>query len=412
MRVNLPLLMSVIPLFFSTVGRAEHTDGLIAQWRFDSCDATDDSGNGHHGVIRGAPQCIDGVMGRAFAFSPGHYIEIPTRNFLEGKSNLTIVSWFNNRSRDNNWHQLFSIGDERAGLDPVTIQFSARGSPRGTISLNDLGFGDTKAKDAITFHPYYFNFQFESDLWYLIAVVLEASSDASTMRIYVNDKRIYTVSRETVISISHDIPMTANIGAIDGGTQGWQGDIDELTIYGRALSLAEVQQLYYANPGFDAGVFYDKTSTVNSTVAISKTTSDFTLVLGDLDQDADLDLTIFDHSDDTEFAQTVWLHNEEGYRLRAQTKTGSGIFKVSGDQYRYEIRTADLDEDDCLDAFIVHPLDGRERWIDDGVNSFIDGGSSRVIRLSWPASLKAECLSKADPQILQQVLSEASWSYF
>ena len=68
--------MSVLKsIFCLTIGllgmsliMAQTTDGLIAYYSFDACDATDDLGNGEDGMLNGDVECGCGAVGNALIF--------------------------------------------------------------------------------------------------------------------------------------------------------------------------------------------------------------------------------------------------------------------------------------------------------------------------------------------------------
>ncbi|MDJ0763878.1 MAG: LamG domain-containing protein [Myxococcota bacterium] len=416
MKPRLRLLLIIFTMIISPPTPAQNTGELIAHWRFDNCDATDNSGNGHHGVIHGSPRCIDGILGRALEFKTGQYIEIPTHKFLDGKCNLTISTWINNRASDSQWHQVFAIGDERPENDPISMQFTAglfNSEILEKTSLNHVGFGDTIADEAITIHPLYFDFFFNTNEWYLLSVVLKTSFESATMSIYVNDQRVYTVAKEKTICIRYDKPMQANISAIDNGKQGWMGYIDDFRIYNRALSNSDIAQLYNANAYSNKKIARSNESPNTSNRPRSEKSTDFTLIINDLDDDSDLDLFIITHFDYADLTETVWLNDGSGVFLLEMPAKKVDIFDHIVDHtFRYEIRSADLlKHDGCLDAFVLHPIDSRDQWTDDGYSSFTASGNARTLCLRWPEQVVKACYQRADPFILQRVLSEVTWSH-
>jgi hypothetical protein len=76
---------------------AQSEDGLVGEWHFDG-DAKDSSGNGNDGTVYGAT-FVDGVRGQALSFDGvDDYVEVPRSNNLDlnGKllTDYTIEFWF------------------------------------------------------------------------------------------------------------------------------------------------------------------------------------------------------------------------------------------------------------------------------------------------------------------------------
>ena len=89
--------------------------------------------------------------------------------------------------------------------------------------------------------------------WHLVAATYQASDDgnegASVIRLYLD----HTLISETAVSskINYDLSITdLSIGGYLGCSLPFQGDIDEVELFHRALALSEISALYYAG---DAG---------------------------------------------------------------------------------------------------------------------------------------------------------------
>ncbi|MEQ1750828.1 MAG: putative Ig domain-containing protein, partial [Prosthecobacter sp.] len=82
-----------------------------------------------------------------------------------------------------------------------------------------------------------------------------ATYDGSNMRLYVNGVQVATKAYSTAISHSTEVLRIGNNG---GGTAAWKGGVDEVLLYNRALSAAELLARYQAtstgNNGLPAGL--------------------------------------------------------------------------------------------------------------------------------------------------------------
>ena len=84
----------------------------------------------------------------------------------------------------------------------------------------------------------------------MATIVLERQSTESVFRCYA-DARLVAQSASAAFShIAYDTDMITLIGAIevDSPWQFWSGGIDDLRIYNRALSAAEVAGLFWGGP--------------------------------------------------------------------------------------------------------------------------------------------------------------------
>jgi len=72
--------------------------GLVAYYSFDSGTAKDDSGNGNKGNIEGAPKVVDGMVGKAFDFDgKDDGVTVPDHASLQLPDALTVACWINVR---------------------------------------------------------------------------------------------------------------------------------------------------------------------------------------------------------------------------------------------------------------------------------------------------------------------------
>jgi hypothetical protein len=81
--------------------------------------------------------------------------------------------------------------------------------------------------------------------WYFVAATMEkTSAKMRTLRLFVNGAAVSEVKTEETINYE-TAGMQTVIGAVDDGTwQNFDGEIDDVRIYDRALSPAEIGTLY------------------------------------------------------------------------------------------------------------------------------------------------------------------------
>lgn len=194
------------------------TDGLLAYYPFNG-DAKDYSGNNNNGVIYGSVP-DSGISGQSYLFDGvNDYVEIAKgRNLLATDS--TISMWFYSTS----WaHQAFVslIGSRQIGSDGVML-FT---DPAGNLSC-DWGSNRWNAGYVLPLNQW---------------VHFVITRDGLGRKLYINN----VLASSTVAAGG---PATADtvlrIGSVSNGTYFFQGKIDEIRIYDRALSSTEVGVLY------------------------------------------------------------------------------------------------------------------------------------------------------------------------
>ena len=99
MRINIGVLFAIAVLSIIPAGvQAQSDDGLVGEWHFDEGAGSvveDSSGNGNDGVIRGATW-VKGKYGGALSFDGvDDYVEVPDSPSLDITDAITIELWVN-----------------------------------------------------------------------------------------------------------------------------------------------------------------------------------------------------------------------------------------------------------------------------------------------------------------------------
>ncbi|MFB6194552.1 MAG: LamG-like jellyroll fold domain-containing protein [Haloplanus sp.] len=195
---------------------AGETD-LVAYYPFEN-SADDLSGNGYDGSIQGDVSFTGGRIGRAASFDGSDdYVGVPP---IELGSEFTVSAW-TNLDQDSNWNDAF--GAEK--------RFSVLSYDDGhiAVAIGDGGAWDIiGATSAGTTTP---------GTWQHWVVTY----DGSTARLYVNGSEAATESGTTSVPQSR-----YHIGGRyqNRAKYRFDGAIDDVRIYSRALSASEVQTLY------------------------------------------------------------------------------------------------------------------------------------------------------------------------
>jgi hypothetical protein len=190
--------------------------------------------------------------------------------------------------------------------------------------------------------------------------------DGDVMRLYLDGVQIGNHTVSGTVGTGGGVTLSLSGETLDGR-------LDEVEIYGRALSAPEIQAIFNAgNDGKCRGMdtmFIDSGQNLGDSKSIG-------LALGDVDRDGDLDAFVANYNQPNK----VWLND------------GSGIFTDSGQSlgssYSSHVALGDLDGDKDLDAFVANdPSDPNKVWLNDGSGIFTDSGQSLGSSASSQAAL-------------------------
>lgn len=231
---------------------ADLKDGLVAHWSFDDCRATDNSGNGHDGTLNGNPQCVDGVKGKAFSFDGSKdYVDLTGKPIAQqGNNPRSIFVWC--KTTDQKDYQRVVVTGTTGFNQAFNILLWGNGQPgiMGYAPVNDFYINTGTVADG---------------KWHFIG----ATYDGNISSIWIDgvlkgSKQITynTTGNDNFIGRSNDDQTTIE-------TTYFNGNIDDPRIYNRALTEAEVLELYNGvepQTGIvDLNVTITKPSTIKAT---------------------------------------------------------------------------------------------------------------------------------------------------
>ncbi|SVE26743.1 uncharacterized protein METZ01_LOCUS479597, partial [marine metagenome] len=216
-----------------TATLAEFTGGLVAYYPFNG-NANDESGNGHDGTVHGATLTTDryGSSSKAYAFNGiNQSIRASHHNDLN-PAHFTLSAWINPATTPTGTLGRRIVSKEGA-LNSGRYGFglNQNGQKKLGVTANHNGGPGGGANGGTTL--------FTAGQWYHVV----GTYDGTTMRLYVNG--ISEDSANHTISLSSNEPL--GIGNLPGNTgtseDEFDGKIDDVRIYNRALSAEEVAQL-------------------------------------------------------------------------------------------------------------------------------------------------------------------------
>lgn len=228
------------------------TSGLIAHWTFDEGEgvtAADSSGQGRNAEIwAGDPQWVEGVQGTALEFDGDDGLYIPGWYGIAGGAPRTIMCWI--QSTATNTHGILSWGlsSGNGQKEHFRINNTASNGTVGAIRTEIQGtfnIGTTIVNDGE---------------WHFIASVLpEGGQYVVDFQHYVDgllDQRSGTNDNGTVILIDtaaeeglSDQEFRIGMSVQGGADRYFPGIIDEVRVYDRGLTNAEIQAIYVLERG-------------------------------------------------------------------------------------------------------------------------------------------------------------------
>ena len=210
---------------------------LQGYWMFDEgtgITVVDSSGFGNHGTIMGAKWMASGKYGYALEFDgTDDYVEINGYKGVLGAQSRTVTAWI--KTGANRHMDIISWGNNSVGEQWLfsTTGVGSRSEPTGVLRLN-VSSGYITGSKKVT-----------NDQWHHIAVVLENNglADVSDVMLYV-DGEPDALTKVVPQAIHTTIGTNVKVGASSDGTSSFfEGSIDSVRVYERALSGTEIRDM-------------------------------------------------------------------------------------------------------------------------------------------------------------------------
>jgi len=212
------------------------TNGLVAYYPFNG-NANDESGNGNNGTplnINPAKDRFD-VPGGAFHFNgldgqvTGSSMVVSNKIINIGQTGYAITFWFKPENVFQQSRALFNTIPHTG----VAIGFNNNNSPGYVF----LGLGPANAYWNILYLHGTKN-DYQAGAWYCYALV----KDGAVYRQYINGALEHEYKNPVASVYNYDVQL--RFGSINEVNQFFGGDMDDIRVYNRAFSHAEVKSLY------------------------------------------------------------------------------------------------------------------------------------------------------------------------
>ena len=197
--------------------------GLVAAFGFEETSGTsvvDKSGKGNAGTVNGATRSTSGKFGSALSFDGvNDWVTVADASTLDVTNAMTLEAWVN-PSASSSWRTVM-MKEQTGGLAYGLYSTTDTSRPSGHIYTTSEF--DTRGTAAVALNA-----------WTHLAVTY----DGATLRMYVNGTQAST--RNVTGSIINSTGAL-RIGGNNIWSEWFQGRIDELRVYRRTLSAAEIQ---------------------------------------------------------------------------------------------------------------------------------------------------------------------------
>ncbi len=226
--------------------------GLIGYWPLDDgsgVSAADLSGGGNNGTLSGTPDWNSaGKVGGDFIFNGSSSFNMGTAPLFNVSGSVTIAGWVNASSINPNDADDEILGKVYSYPSPTAYRMKGSQDCTGVNLEDNILFGISA--DGTTIIDRCSNTIIQTGTWYFVTGVYDAS--VPTLHVYVNgvldDGPLHngTVVPSAIYDAS-GTPMT--MGTLYGdpsGAENWHGQLDDMRVYDRALSSAEIMELYNA----------------------------------------------------------------------------------------------------------------------------------------------------------------------
>ena len=216
--------------------------GLVGYWSMNEGTgsyAGDSSGNRNQGTLTNGPTWVDGKRGKAINFDGSNDYVVSGAAFSDlGTTNkpYTLSAWIKANTGETTGNIINSyiagLGGWRLGM--VTLSTSK-------IVVNSWVGSRSTATSTTSITP---------GQWYHVVNTWDASGG---LRIYINGAFDNSVAQATYSASGGSNVVSVALGALNGAAGSTEnyfaGLIDEVRIYNRALSAAEIQALYKSGAG-------------------------------------------------------------------------------------------------------------------------------------------------------------------
>jgi hypothetical protein len=222
---------------------------LLGWWKMDEgagATVVDWSGHGRHALFATpAPVWATGYFGGALQFaSNGDSAVHADGTFLNGLDALTITAWI--KSNVTNTDKGFIIFADPVGDDNQDMRYDAAGGTGGGTNVQKMGIGVAVDAATTTILQLESSNGSQTTDWQFVTLVWKSGQ---TLQFYIDGKLDAPTANSTAVTgtLTGFSKVIIGRGAKDQGGS-WDGLIDEIRVYGRALTAADILLVMRGDP--------------------------------------------------------------------------------------------------------------------------------------------------------------------
>jgi hypothetical protein len=203
--------------------------GIVASYRMEN--NVNDSVGSYSGTATGNPVYETGVNGMALVFDGvDDFVDLPIGSLISSLTDITVTGWVKWSGNGNDWQRLFDFGNSSSTGYIFMTPNGGNGAVR--FAITDSTGGNESWVEGLVDLP--------ADSWHHVAGTIDSSS--MTITLYVDGTPVGSGSTEW---LPQDLGETTQnwLGQSQYDDPLYEGSLDELQIYNRALSEAEVRYL-------------------------------------------------------------------------------------------------------------------------------------------------------------------------
>lgn len=231
MRSSLAVFIFVFYLFLATDSRADIASSLLVWWKFDDgsgASAADSSGNGNTGTVANSPAWASGKILGALSFS-GTNQYVLTPNLGTPPQSVSLSAWINSQPAGGVVLSELGQATVNSGWHDSQIEVETNGTVKACVWSGALTC--VSATASLTFNQWH-------------QVVMTYNVGTHTLSGYMDG----VFGASTVITKLYNTPLYYAAGPPDttnaGNGAAFSGTIDDVRIFSRALSAADVSEMY------------------------------------------------------------------------------------------------------------------------------------------------------------------------
>ncbi|MBK8784602.1 MAG: tandem-95 repeat protein [Anaerolineales bacterium] len=289
-------------------------------------------------ILDGSIYFNDGATVNGAAWVPGQsglaldlngtnqYVSVPDNATLDLTTQMTVALWIrpNRQATQDLVKKAINGGTNGFEVALATNLPSSPAPSKVFVRFNQQTSGDTYRVNSVT------NYPFDGATWMHVA----ATYDGTTIKLYINGVLESSLPANVAIA-TNNLPLT--IGAQSDNSRYYQGSMDEVRVYNRALTIDEVQTLFGNHPPVAVTDPY----TTNEDTAINAN-----IATGVLSNDTDPDLDALTAVKDSDPINGTLVLNANGSFVYTPTANTCGndsfTYHANDGQFNSAVTTVNL----------------------------------------------------------------------